>query len=102
MNRDDRINRLLLGSLVTCLTFAAVVFVTSPGQANKFGTMYISTDTTLTENHDGDVVITTDKVTLDCGGRSIFGNRPVGIRLENRTNVTVRNWCRGSFAAFWS
>jgi parallel beta-helix repeat protein len=91
MTRDNRNNRRRLWPLVIFVTFAAVVFVTSPGQANTFGTMYISTDTTLTENHDGDVVITSDNVTLDCGGRSIVGNLPVGIRLEDRTNVTVRN-----------
>src|SRR5262245_35248045 len=73
------------------LAVALTAIAASPSQANTFGTLYISADTTLTDNHDGDVVITSDNITVDCGGHLISGNLPVGIRLEGRTHVTVQN-----------
>src|SRR5215216_5128083 len=76
---------------ITFLTVAVVAIAAPAAQANTFGTLYVSTDTTLTENHDGNVVVTADNVTLDCGGYLISGALPVGIRLENTTNVTVQN-----------
>jgi hypothetical protein len=68
-----------------------IAVASSPSLANTFGTLYISSNTTLTENHEGDVVITTDDVTLDCGGTSFQLIFPWVFRLENRTNVTVQN-----------
>src|SRR6266566_9843608 len=81
----------LFWSRVTVFAASLIAIASSPSLANTFGTLYISTNTTLTENHEGDVVITTDNVTLDCGGHIISADLPVGVQLENRTNVTVRN-----------
>src|SRR5262245_48142221 len=81
----------MFGSNVILLSVAILVITSSPSQGNTFGTLYISTDTNLTENHDGDVVITTDNVTLDCGRHVISADLPVGILLQNRSGVTIRN-----------
>jgi parallel beta-helix repeat protein len=72
------------------LAVALIAIAAAPSLAHTFGT-YISTDTILTDDHDGDIVITADHITLDCGGHVISGDLPVGVRLEGRTQVTVRN-----------
>ena len=59
------------------------------------GNLEITADTTLTADHDGQIEITADNVTLDCDGHSVtwtgetewFG---IGI-LEERSGVTVKN-----------
>jgi hypothetical protein len=59
------------------IPFLAAVFVaiaSSPSKANTFGTFYISTNTTLTDNHEGDVVITTRMLgTASFGGHNLRG-----------------------------
>ena len=56
------------------------------------GTLTITEDTTLTEDHTGDIVIVVHDVTLDCDDRTVTGSGSgTGIRLADRTGVTVRN-----------
>jgi len=60
------------------------------------GSMSITTDTTLTEDHNGTITIDADNVTLDCAGFTITGPGMAvatqsGISIKNRANVTVRN-----------
>jgi parallel beta-helix repeat protein len=71
----------LLGML-----FASEVSATS-------GTMSVTTDTILTEDHDGDITVDTDNVTLDCDGHVVTGpGSGIGIRVGvNRTGITVKN-----------
>ena len=69
-------------------------------------TLTITTDTTLTEDHFGNIVIDADNVTLDGNGYMIIGpgsdtwicdpntghfSLSTGILLEGRTGVTVKN-----------
>jgi parallel beta-helix repeat protein len=73
-------------------------------------TLTITTDTTLTEDYFGQIVIDADGVTLDGDGHMVIGpgpdvwirefdeemnmclpNMPIGILLEGRTGVTVKN-----------
>jgi len=75
-------------------------------------TLTITTDTTLTEDHVGQIIIDADGVTLDGDGHKVIGpgpyvmiwglyeecnisgpRMPTGILLEGRTGVTVEN-CR--------
>jgi len=70
-------------------------------------TLTITTDTTLTEDYFGQIIIEADGVTLDGDGHMIIGPSPgiyihdpnikwgvtIGILLEGRTGVTVKN-CR--------
>ena len=65
--------------------------VTSDASATA-GTLVINSNTTLTEDHNGNVVIGTDNVTLDCAGHAIVGPGGVfGVLLNGRRNATVTN-----------
>ena len=66
------------------------------------GLLEISTDTTLTEDHDGPISIVADDVTLDCDGYAVSGydsEEGVGILLKEVTGATVKN-CDVSGAVF--
>ena len=52
--------------------------------------LVITTNTTLTSDHQGPVVIGADDITLDCAGHTISGPGQVGIDLTFRTGVTVK------------
>jgi parallel beta-helix repeat protein len=66
-------------------------------------TLLVTSDTTLREDHQGSVEVEADDVTLDCAGHRISGPGTraedeygfIGILLDGRTGVTVRN-CRVS------
>ena len=62
------------------------------GQAIHFHpTLIVTADTTLTEDHDGNVVLDADGVTLDCNGRTVTGaDAGIGILLVERNGVTVQ------------
>jgi len=56
------------------------------------GTLAIIADTTLTENHEGNIIIVVNDVTLDCDGFPVSGTGSgEGIALVGRTEVTVKN-----------
>src|SRR5688500_7002126 len=76
--------------------FAALACVglalsTAPTASATTGTLAITGDTTLTEDHLGNVVVAADGVTLDCAEHSISGGGFAGIRVDFRRGVTVRN-----------
>lgn len=65
----------------------------SPVDAST-GTLSITTDTTLAEDHYGSIVIDADNVTLDCAGHQVIGlstGTGVGVVLDGRSGVTVRD-----------
>lgn len=55
----------------------------------------LSENTVLTADHDGPVVVAGDDLTLDCAGHSISGFGEVGVKVEDREGVVIRN-CRVS------
>jgi parallel beta-helix repeat protein len=60
------------------------------------GTLVITEDTTLTEDHFGSIEIAADDVTLDCGGFSVIGpsgaDWPVdGVLVDHHSGVTITN-----------
>jgi len=58
------------------------------------GPMTIIDDTTLTENHDGNIIIGANRLTLNCAGymvSSLVSGTGIGIDLNNRTKVTIKN-----------
>lgn len=58
------------------------------------GTLTITTSTTLTEDHNGNIVIAANRVTLDCAGHAVTGDGSgSGIELIGRTGASVAN-CR--------
>jgi parallel beta-helix repeat protein len=71
---------------------ALVLALAQPASATS-GTLMISTDTTLTEDHFGSVVIDADSVILDCAGFSVIGpgDLPDGIRMDGHSSVAISN-----------
>jgi len=63
------------------------------------GTLVVTEDTILTEDHYGNIVIRGDKVTLDCDRHTVSGDRltgdekDIGIEVYEQRSVTVRD-CR--------
>jgi len=67
---------------------------TSPAHASS-GTMVITTDTTLTEDHQGNILVNANKVTLDCAGHIVSGPGVPGFNggievAGGLSDVTVR------------
>lgn len=65
-----------------------------PGPST-FGTLFLTESTTLIQNHDGNIVIGADNITLDCAGHTLTGpgrtSGVAGIDVNQRTGVTVKN-----------
>jgi parallel beta-helix repeat protein len=71
--------------------------------ADTPGTLVITSDTTLTTDHHGSIVIGADDVTLDCAGYSVIGpssdpDVEDGIVIDGYSGVTVRNCVVQQFA----
>jgi parallel beta-helix repeat protein len=62
------------------------------------GTLTITADTTLPEDHDGSIVIGADNVSLNCDNHTVTGGVSIGSPFPggSRGGVTVKN-CRASF-----
>jgi hypothetical protein len=70
------------------------------------GPLTITTNTTLSEDHEGNIVIAADWITLNCNGHAIKalldGTVAHGIELRGRTGVTVENWhIRATYRERW-
>ena len=62
------------GFRAVCVIVVAVVSaITAPAAFGTAGTMVVSTDTTLTEDHQGQIVVNGSGVTLDCAGHRVTG-----------------------------
>ena len=63
-----------------------------PILGQSMGTLMITEDTTLTENHQGNIMVGANGVTLDCDGFTVSGTGSGnGIELTSRSGVTVKN-----------
>jgi parallel beta-helix repeat protein len=82
---------------ITVAALASILGATgfTSSAAASTGTLTITANTTLTEDHVGNIVIAADNVTLDCAGHSITGPGFAGVDIRNVTGVTVKN-CRVS------
>ncbi|HTS37409.1 MAG TPA: right-handed parallel beta-helix repeat-containing protein [Candidatus Solibacter sp.] len=76
------------------LTLAAVLLIVPPQAGATSGTLVITTDTTLTEDHQGNILINASKVTLDCAGHTVSGPGASGfnggIEVTGLSGITVR------------
>ena len=80
-----------------CVIAVAVVSaITAPAALGTTGTMVVTTDTTLAEDHQGQIVVRSSGVTLDCGGHRITGPGTVGIEVLG-TGATVQSCEVGGF-----
>ena len=94
--------RLLATGVGVLLVAVAVLILVTPVHANTSGTLVIASNTTLTEDHDGNIVIEADNVTLDCVGHTITGPGDNGIFFQFRTGVTVKNCRVTGFTPRWT
>ena len=89
---------------ILALLIAAVAVLAVPVSATHAPALTIMTDTTLSADFTGAIGIAADGVTLDCAGHTVMGpgvgfifhpsGEPfvtIGILLEGRTNVTIKN-----------
>ena len=62
-------------------------------QPSSSGTLVITSNVTLTEDHYGNISIGADNVTLDCAGHTVFepgvSGFSGGIEIDGRTGITV-------------
>ncbi len=84
---------MLKGTKVTlsilALVIAAIAVFPAPVSAT-FSTITVTT--TLTADHVEGIIIGADGITLDCAGCSVIGSGGgIGILLDGRTGVTVKN-----------
>src|SRR5207247_10500266 len=64
--------------------------VVMPAAAEPTEPMILTSDTTLTEDHTGPIIIASNDITLDCGGHTLSGSLPATrILAGGRTVVTV-------------
>ena len=76
---------------VALLVMLALTASVAP--ASTTGTLEITTNTTLTEDHYGEIVIGADNITLDCAGHSVtkIDGYDLGVKIKSYTGVTVKN-----------
>ncbi len=76
---------------IVLIVALAITLVPTP-VAGTTGTLTITADTTLTEDHNGNIVIAVPNITLDCAGYNVTGSGSGdGILLRGRFGVTVKN-----------
>ena len=77
---------------ITFLGLMLLVLALAPPAQATSGTLNITSDTTLTEDHYGSIVVDADGVTLDCAGFSVIGtNDSNGIVIDGHSGIAVRN-----------
>lgn len=78
--------------LYSAAALALVVFPATVAAADTSGLLVVTSDTTLTEDHNGSIVIDADNVTLDCAGWRVIGTHDSnGIVIVGHSGVVVRN-----------
>lgn len=78
----------------TVVTLIAAAFLMCPtAKADTMGLMTITTDTVLTENHIGEILMAADDITLDCAEHTITGPAGFGAGVVNDTHNgnTIKN-----------
>jgi parallel beta-helix repeat protein len=101
--------------LFQVLSVAQTITLTKDTYDTLFPTLIVTEDTVLTEDYSGHIVIEEDGVTLDGNGYTITGagwwrwssiqrmwNPSVGVYMEGRTGVTVKNCRVTNFATGFS
>lgn len=87
--------------LIAGVAIAFAVF--APARATT-GTLVITTDTTLTEDHDAGsadvgIILAADDITLDCAGYGVSGTGSVGVYVDGHDGTTVENCTVTGFTA---
>jgi len=87
-----------LFSAVMAVMAATVVIAGTPQTASA-ADLTITSDTTLTADHQGSIIVGSSGITLDCAGHNITGPGFAGVDMRNVTGVTVKNCHINGFGA---
>jgi parallel beta-helix repeat protein len=85
-------SRIIRSAVVIGMLITWTLVPLSPAAATS-GELIITSDTMLTEDHDGTIVVRADGVTLDCGGHTVSGHRWLWyvILVDGYDDVGIRN-----------
>jgi parallel beta-helix repeat protein len=84
--------RFLLAMAAAPAALAAVAIgMGAAAQPAAAADLTITSDTTLTADHQGSIVIGADGITLDCAGHHVYGPGFAGVDLHFVTGTTVKN-----------
>lgn len=102
ISQRSRLHRLWgwRATTILCAVVAVVAFGLIAGSQAfaSSGPMYVTSDTTLTEDHYGTIFVGAENVALDCAGHAVIGEG-VGVGIYLGANgVTVTNCTVESFA----
>src|SRR4051794_29760219 len=89
--RTQKKSRVGTRTILIVLAVATTAAVGAPPGKATGGDMWVTTNTTLTEDHYGQILVRADGVTLNCAGHHIFGPGFAGVDLKSVTGVTVKN-----------
>jgi parallel beta-helix repeat protein len=78
---------------------AAALLVVGLPQTARAADQTITSNTTLTADHQGSIIIGSNGITLDCAGHTITGPGFAGVDMRNVTGVTVENCHVNGFGA---
>lgn len=74
--------------------FVCTLCGVSVTEAQTNGLMWLTSDTVLSDDHVGSIVIGADGITLDCDNHLVISDNPgntTGIVVDSRSGVTVQN-----------
>ncbi len=83
-------------AIIILLLSSVISVIPMPSAQATSGTLTITKDTILTEDHYGNIIIAANNITLDGNGHILSGPKQAygngnGVSLVNRTGVTVKN-----------
>src|SRR3972149_8640773 len=85
--------RIATSFLIITMLLSSIATIAAPAaQATTSGTLTITKNTVLSEDHYGSIIIAQDGVTLNGNGHTVTGGGTgTGILLNHRTGVTIKN-----------
>jgi parallel beta-helix repeat protein len=90
------VRRLALAAVSLGAMFAVTAIM--PSAQASVGTMVVTANRTLSQDHRGTILVRADGITLDCGSSRVIGKGfGAGIDLAGRGKVTVRNCAIAGF-----
>src|SRR3954463_424413 len=87
-------------SAFVAVAVAGAIAMAVPTAGASNGLMSVGSNTTLTEDHVGSILISADNVTLDCAGHSVIApasGADYGITIAEQSGVTVENCAVSGF-----
>jgi parallel beta-helix repeat protein len=93
LTKYQRFTAIFTNWILLVIAVVLVVFNASLALASS-GTLYVTSNTTLTEDHYGNIVVQGNNITLDCANHVVSGPGVAdlygGIEVDFDTNITVK------------